>query len=61
MVATEAQSDKATGLGFVFGALAVAGAVVMYVAASQQVLAGWGFALAVLAGSLAVAAIHVFS
>lgn len=61
MAETAIRSDKAVGLGLVFGALAVLGAVLMYVAAARQVLAGWGFALAVLAASLAVAAIHVFS
>lgn len=61
MADTAIRSDKAIGLGLVFGALAVLGSVVMYVAAAQQVVAGWGFALAVLAASVAVAAIHVFS
>jgi len=60
MADTAIQSDKAIGLGVLFGALGVAGALVMYVAASQQITAGWGFALAVLFGSLAVTAMHVF-
>jgi hypothetical protein len=60
MADTGLQSDKALGLGFVFGMLSVVGAAVMYIAAADQLTAGWGFALAVLAGSLAVAAIHVF-
>lgn len=61
MTESAAASDKAVGLGLVFGLLSIVGAVVMFVLATEQVLAGWGFALAVLAGSLAVAAIHVFS
>lgn len=55
------QSDKAIGLGITFGLLSVVGAIVMYVAASDQVTAGWGFALAVLGGSIAISAIHIFS
>lgn len=61
MAETGLQSDKALGLGFVFGILSVVGAVVMYVAAADQLTAGWGFALAMLAGSVAVAVIHIFS
>jgi hypothetical protein len=61
MAETGLQSDKGIGLGLLFGALGVAGAVVMYVAAEQQLLAGWGFALAVVFGSLAVAAVQIFS
>lgn len=60
MAETATGSDKAVGLGMLFGLLGVAGAVVMYVAAADQVTAGFGFALAMLAGSLAIAAIHVF-
>ncbi|WP_336002556.1 DUF7525 family protein [Halorientalis halophila] len=60
MTATGLESDKAIGLGLLFGALGVLGAVVMYVAAAQQLLAGWGFALAIVFGSLSIAAIHVF-
>ncbi|MFB6143428.1 MAG: hypothetical protein ABEJ30_08830 [Halorientalis sp.] len=58
---TEVQSDKAVGLGLAFGVLSVVGALVMYLQAAQQVVAGWGFALAVVAGCLAVAALHLFS
>ena len=60
MAETATGSDKAVGLGMLFGLLGVAGAIVMYVAAADQVTAGFGFALAMLAGSLAIAAIHVF-
>ncbi len=61
MAETGLQSDKAIGLGLLFGALGFAGAVVMYVAAEQQLLAGWGFALAMVFGALAVAAVQIFS
>lgn len=54
-------SDKAVGLGLLFGLLAVGGAMVMFVLSTEQVLAGWGFALAIVAGALAIGAIHVFS
>jgi hypothetical protein len=60
MAETATGSDKAVGLGLLFGLLGIAGAVVMYVAAADQVTAGFGFALAMLAGSLAIAAIHLF-
>lgn len=60
MAETATGSDKAVGLGMLFGLLGVAGAIVMYVAAADQVTAGFGFALAMLAGSLAIAAIHLF-
>lgn len=61
MAETASWSDKALGLGMLFGLLGVAGAVVMYVAAADQLTAGWGFALAMLFGGLSVAAIHIFS
>ena len=61
MADTATWTDKSLGLGLLFGLLGVAGAVVMYVAAADQLTAGWGFALAMLFGGLSVAAIHVFS
>ncbi|WP_136716056.1 DUF7525 family protein [Halorientalis salina] len=61
MAETGLQTDKSLGLGLVFGTIAVVGAVVMYVASADQLTAGWGFALAVIAGSIAIAAIHLFS
>ncbi len=50
------------GLALVFGVLGFGGAVLMYVAAmgGNQVLSGWGFAAAMLAGVLAVAALHLY-
>jgi hypothetical protein len=61
MAETATWSDKALGLGLLFGLLGIAGAVVMYVAAADQLTAGWGFALAMLFGGLSIAAIHVFA
>ena len=55
------QTDKSLGLGLVFGIVAVLGALVMYIAAADQLTAGWGFALAMIAASIAVAVIHIFS
>jgi uncharacterized membrane protein (DUF485 family) len=60
MTDTAVQSDKAIGFGLLFGMLSLAGALVMYVAADQQVTAGWGFALAMLAAALSITAIHVY-
>jgi zinc transporter ZupT len=59
-MATETgRTDKGIGLGVLFSLLAGVGALGMYLGAPDQ-LAAWGFALAVLAGSLAVVAIHVY-
>ncbi|MFB6179649.1 MAG: hypothetical protein ABEI77_08000 [Halorientalis sp.] len=63
MAETGLQSDKGLGLGFVFGIVAVIGALVMFTAAGagNHLTAGWGFALAMLGGGIAVAMIHIFS
>jgi hypothetical protein len=53
-------SDMSVGLGLVFGVLAVVGAVGMLVAYENQVVAGWSFALAMVAGVLSVAGVHLF-
>ncbi|WP_135363498.1 DUF7525 family protein [Halosimplex halophilum] len=55
-----AGSDMSIGLGLAFGVLAVAGAVGMLVAYSNQVVAGWSFALAVVAGICSIAGIHLY-
>jgi hypothetical protein len=47
------------GLATLFTLLAVAATVAMFVAPGTE-LAAWGFAAAVTAGVLAVAAIHVY-
>ena len=60
-MATESVStDMGTGLALVFGAVATVGAGFMLAGGSQQAMA-WGFALAVLAGTLAVTAVHVYA
>jgi hypothetical protein len=55
-----AGSDMSIGLGLAFGVLAVAGAVGMLVAYHNQVVAGWSFALAVVAGICSIAGIHLY-
>lgn len=57
--ATDAGTDKGLGLALVFGLIATLGAVGMFIGAPDE-LAAWGFAAAVLFGSLAVVAIHLW-
>jgi len=52
-------TDKGIGLATLFTLLAVAGAGAMLLAPGGQ-LAAWGFAGAMVAGALAVAAVHLF-
>jgi hypothetical protein len=61
-MAGTASTDKELGLGLLFGVVALVGALLMYVAAvgHDQVLSGWGFAAAMVAGGLAVLAIHLY-
>ncbi|MEF8907818.1 MAG: hypothetical protein V5A13_08145 [Haloarculaceae archaeon] len=62
------RSDMGTGLAFVFGAIAVLGALVTTVTSyidatgggDMQLAAGLGMAVAMLAGGLAIAAIHAY-
>ncbi|PGF15066.1 hypothetical protein CP556_02255 [Natrinema sp. CBA1119] len=59
-MATETETtDKGVGLALALSALAVIGALVMFVGA-PDVTAAWGFAGAVLFSSLAVVGIHLF-
>ncbi|WP_123534209.1 DUF7525 family protein [Halosimplex salinum] len=60
MTEAAAGSDMGIGLGLAFGALAVAGALGMLVAYSDQVVAGWSFALAMTAGILSIAGVHLY-
>jgi fructose-specific phosphotransferase system IIC component len=60
MAETVAASDMGIGLAMFFGVLALVGAAGMYVMAAQQVLAAWSFAGAIIAGTLAVAAVHLY-
>jgi hypothetical protein len=57
-----ASSDMATGLSAAFGAVGLLSALTMYVAAAghDQVLAGLGFAGAMLAASVTIAALHLW-
>lgn len=56
---TEAKTDKGMGMALIFGVLTVIGALAMLVTAPDAT-AGWGFAAAVLFGSFAIVAIHVY-
>jgi hypothetical protein len=60
MSETVARSDMGIGLALFFGVLAVVGAGGMFVAADQQIVAGWSFALAMVGGTLAIAAVHLY-
>ena len=60
MTETASASDMGIGLSMLFGAVGVLGAGVMYLAADQQTIAAGGFALAMLAGALAIGALHVY-
>ncbi len=59
---TAASTDKRVGIPLAFGTLAALGAVGMTVfgMTGDQVASGWSFAVAMLAGTLAVAAYHVY-
>lgn len=54
-------TDRSVGLTVLFAVLCLAGGVVAFVAGltDDQVIAGWGFAAAILAGALAVGALHL--
>ena len=52
-------SDKGIGLATLFTLLAVGATVAMFVAPGTE-LAAWGFAGAMTAGVLAVAAVHLY-
>ena len=62
MATTSASSDKGFGLTVLFAILAFLGVVGMFVAGltGDQLVAAVGFAVAVIAASLAVSATHLF-
>jgi hypothetical protein len=60
MVETASQSDLGFGLSIVFGLLAILAAATMYIAHADQLVAGGAFAFAMIAGSLAIAAVHLY-
>lgn len=58
-----AGSDMQTGLAMLFGVLGILAAIAMLVYGfngNQSHLAGWGFGGSVIAGSLLVAALHIY-
>jgi hypothetical protein len=59
MAAESTVSEKGMGAAMLCSLLAVGGAVLMHLEGGEP-LAGWGFAVAMLAGSLAVAAVHLW-
>lgn len=60
---TAASTDKGIAFPLAFGLVALLGAVGMTVfgLSGDQVASGWSFAVAMVAGSLSVAAYHVYS
>lgn len=60
MTEATAQTDVGFGLTVVFAFLSVLGAVVAYAGHADQLVAGAGFGVAVLAGGLAITATHLY-
>ena len=62
METAAASSDKAIGLTILLSIVALLGAVGMFVAGltGDQLIAAVGFGVAIIAGSLAVSATHLF-
>jgi len=58
-MATASTAEKGFGLSILFVVVALLGALVMFMSAQEQLIAATGFAIAVIAGSLAIAARHV--
>lgn len=59
-MATANTAEKGFGLSILFVVVALVGALGMFLWADQQLLAATGFAVAVVAGSLAIAVRHVY-
>ncbi|MFB6169615.1 MAG: hypothetical protein ABEJ06_00560 [Haloarculaceae archaeon] len=66
---TASGSDKSIGFGFLFAVVGVVGALVLLAGGFQygashdhffQLVAAWGFAIAMIGGALAIAAIHLY-
>lgn len=57
---TQVTSDKGLGLGLLFGLLAAGGTIAMLVAPGGLVGA-WGFATAMVAGTILVLAVHAYA
>ncbi|WP_136687999.1 DUF7525 family protein [Halorhabdus amylolytica] len=60
-MATANTAEKGVGLSILFVVVALLGALVMFVSAEEQLIAATGFAVAIVAGSLSIAAWHVFA
>ncbi|MFB6201392.1 MAG: hypothetical protein ABEI98_05215 [Halorhabdus sp.] len=60
-MATASTSEKGFGLSILFVVIALLGAGGMFLWAHDQLIAATGFAIAVVAGSLAIAVRHVFA
>jgi hypothetical protein len=60
MEETVGGTDMGIGLAMVFTVLAVVAAIGMAVTVEQQVVAAWLFAAAMVAGTVAVAAPHLY-
>jgi hypothetical protein len=58
MATDSASTDRGVGVAVLFALLGLAGALAMYVAPTQ-VVSGWAFAAAMVAGTVLVAAIHL--
>jgi hypothetical protein len=58
MANDSASTDRGVGVAVLFALLGLAGALAMYVAPTQ-VVSGWAFAAAMVAGTVLVAAIHL--
>ena len=59
MAGPNAHADRGIGFTLILSSIAIGGAVLMY-ATPDTPLAGWGFALAMVAASLAVVAASVY-
>lgn len=59
---TSNRTDRRLGFSMLFTVIGVGGAVVMMAASlnGQQLLSGWGFAVAMLAASLLIVALQVY-
>jgi hypothetical protein len=55
-----AETDMGLGLGLAFGLVATLAAIAMYLGHADQVLTGWAFAVAVVAGALGIAVLHIY-
>lgn len=62
MVESAPTSDMEMGLAMLFGLLGLGSAFVLYVAATghNQVLSGWSFAAAMIAGTILITALHIY-